>query len=84
MASLSAREPVKPCHAANQIESGGSREMLQMGSLQPNITRPAQTHHSNALGDRPLKARYCSCGRIVTVRRVWRIDCVQSDRDGHT
>jgi hypothetical protein len=56
MASLSAREPVKPCHAANQIESGGSREMLQMRSLQPNITRPAQTHHSNALGDGPLKA----------------------------
>src|SRR5712692_2780775 len=31
-----------------------------------------------------IKARYCSCGRIVTVRRVWRIDCVHSERDEHT
>jgi hypothetical protein len=29
-----------------------------------------------------FNARYCSCGRIVTVRRVWRIDWVHSDRDG--
>lgn len=30
--------------------------MLQMRSLQPNITGPAQTHASNALGDGPLNA----------------------------
>src|SRR6266849_6198286 len=31
-----------------------------------------------------FKAKYCSCGRIVTVRRVWRLEWVHSERDGHT
>ena len=61
-ASLSARKPIEPCDAANHIQSSGSGEMLQMGSLQPNIARTAQTHDSNPVRNGALNPRSLGIG----------------------
>ena len=55
--SLCARKAAEPCHIAHSVESSARGDMLQMGFLLPNISRPTHSHRPNSLGDGSLNTR---------------------------